>query len=248
MSDPALGIGDVVAWHDAECGAYVADLPIWERLATESGGRVLELGAGSGRVALHLAARGHAVMAVDEDPRLLGALEARAAERGLGIDVVAVDARELGDLGTFGLVIAPMQFLHLLGGPAGRAQVLGWVSGSLEPNGRFAAALLDDRTPLAPGFPEPVPDVREVDGWIHSSVPLEVTHGKGGIEVHRLRQLVSPSGKLTEERNVVLLEDLPPAVLEAEGHTAGLQPGERIELPPTDDHVGSRVVTMECAR
>lgn len=248
MSDLATGIGDEVAWHDAECGSYTADLPVWERLAAATPGRILELGVGSGRVSLQLAARGHAVVAVDQDPRLIAALKGRAAERGLDVGAIVGDVRELGDLGRFGLVIAPMQLLHLLEGPAGRARLLRWVSASLDPEGHFGAALLDDRAPLAPGFPEQVPDVREVDGWVHSSLPLELALGDGGIEVHRLRQLVSPDGELSEERNVIRLEDLTPAALEAEGRAAGLRPEGRIELPPTDDHVGSRVVTMERER
>jgi SAM-dependent methyltransferase len=248
VSDPGAGIGDEVAWHDAECGSYRADLPVWERLAAACPGRVLELGAGSGRVALELAARGHAVVAVERDARLIAALEGRAAERGLGIEAIVADAVELGDLGSFGLVIAPMQLVHLLEGPAPRARLLRWVVGALEAEGRFAAALLDDRGPLAPGFPEPVPDVREVEGWVHSSLPLELAALDGAIEVHRLRQLVSPAGRLTEERNVVRLELLSPTDFEAEGCAAGLRARERIDLPATDDHVGSVVVTMEPCR
>ncbi len=39
-------------WHDAECGAYAADLALWEELAAAAGGPVLDLGCGTGRVAL----------------------------------------------------------------------------------------------------------------------------------------------------------------------------------------------------
>jgi tRNA G46 methylase TrmB len=45
-------------WHDVECGSYQADLPLWEELAQRAQGAVLELGCGTGRVALHLARRG----------------------------------------------------------------------------------------------------------------------------------------------------------------------------------------------
>ena len=48
--------GLAIAWHDAECGSYRADLPLWRELADEAGGPVLDLGCGSGRVALDLAA------------------------------------------------------------------------------------------------------------------------------------------------------------------------------------------------
>ena len=46
-----------VAWHDVECGGYDADLPLWRELAARRGGPVLDVGAGTGRVALDLARR-----------------------------------------------------------------------------------------------------------------------------------------------------------------------------------------------
>ena len=52
----------MVIWHDVECGAYEADLPLWRELAS---GRVLDVGAGTGRVALDLARAGHPVTALD---------------------------------------------------------------------------------------------------------------------------------------------------------------------------------------
>ena len=66
---PALA--DAVIWHDVECGGYEADLGLWRELAAAAGGPVLELGSGTGRVALDLAARGHDVTAVDSDPALI---------------------------------------------------------------------------------------------------------------------------------------------------------------------------------
>ena len=115
-----------VIWHDAECGGYAADLSTWERLAAEHPGPLLDLGAGSGRVALHLAARGREIVAVDSDQELLAELEARAAGSGLRVETRCVDVREL-DLGArrFELAIAPMQLAHLLGGAEGRARA-GW--------------------------------------------------------------------------------------------------------------------------
>ena len=62
-------------WHDLECGAYREDLPLWRALAHQAGGAVLDVGAGTGRVALDLAAGGVAVVALDADAALLQALE-----------------------------------------------------------------------------------------------------------------------------------------------------------------------------
>ena len=76
----------MVVWHDLECGSYRADLPLWRELAAEGAARlrerrepVLDVGAGTGRVALDLAARGPRVTALDRDAELLAALRERAA-------------------------------------------------------------------------------------------------------------------------------------------------------------------------
>ncbi len=244
MSAPSAAVGAEVHWHDAECGAYRADLPVWERLAAAADGPVLELGAGTGRVALHLAGRGHEVCAVDRDPELLAALAARAARCGARIATVRAEVPAIGDLGSFGLVIAPMQFVQLLDAE-GRAGLMRWLRAGLAPGARFAAALLDDRAPLVSGPAPAVPDVREVDGWIHSSLPLRLVVGADRIEVRRLRQLVSPRGELSEEKNVVRLAVLPPERLELEARAVGLRPAGRSVVEPSADHVGSAVVTLE---
>ena len=54
-------------WHDLECGAYAEDLPLWRSLASTYGDPVLDVGAGTGRVALDLARRGHRVTALDRE-------------------------------------------------------------------------------------------------------------------------------------------------------------------------------------
>ena len=104
-------------WHDLECGAYGEDLPLWRTLAGEAGGAVLDVGAGTGRVALDLAAGDVVVVALDADTRLLQALEHRAA--GLRVETVVADAREFTLDRRFSLVLVPMQTLQLLGDRAG---------------------------------------------------------------------------------------------------------------------------------
>ena len=50
--------------HDVECAAYDLDLTIWRDLAGRAGGPVLDIGAGTGRVAIDLARIGHEVTAL----------------------------------------------------------------------------------------------------------------------------------------------------------------------------------------
>ena len=251
-------MADAVVWLDVECGAYTADLQLWRELAEQAGGAVLELGAGTGRVALDLAGEGHPVTALDSDAELLGELAARAKRAGLAVETVVADARRLpgraanGSLQAperalpeagFALVIAPMQFLQIVGGRVGRAAVLRAVARALMPGGRFAAALarLDDAVPPLDAAP-PLPDVSERDGWVFSSLPLDVRPEAGGVAVERLRQIVTPAGELSEERHTQVLESLSAEQLEAEAAAAGLQPEARHVIGATDDHVGSEVV------
>jgi len=232
-------------WHDAECGGYAADLSAWERLAAERGGPVLDLGAGAGRVSLHLASRGHEVIAVDSDPALLAALRERAAERSLAIETLRADVRDL-DLGgrRLPLAIAPMQLAHLLGGDAGRARAFAAIASCLRPGGTLALTILREPLP-ASGTPEPLPDVREVEGWVHSSLPLAVRVGPSSVELDRLRQLVAPDGTLTEELVTTVLDRITPAALERELASAGLHVSGSEPVAETAEHVGSLLVLAE---
>lgn len=241
-------IGSRAVWHDAECGAYGADLVVWERVAELCDGPILDLGAGTGRVALHLARRGHRVVAVDSDRELIAALGARAAAHDLPVRAVNADVRNFRRRSHFGLIVAPMQLVHLLGGPGGRRTMLEAVAASLRPGGEFYAALLDDPLPPlgppAPDTPPPLPDVREVDGWVHSSLPVAIRISDEAIAIERLRQLVSPEGALTEELDLIRLDRLTPATFESEARACGLEPMPRLPIVETDDHIGSVIVRL----
>jgi len=235
---------DAVVWHDVECGGYGADLPVWRELAEAVRGSILDLGAGTGRVSLDLAAAGHDVTALDRDPALLAELGRRAAERGLEVATVPADARGPTALrDRFALVIAPMQLVQIMGGPAGRAALLATVSASLAPGGAFAAAIadLDDAVPPE-DVQAPLPDVGERGGWVYSSLPLDVRREPGGVAVEWLRQVVSPAGELAEERHTQRLDSLAPELLEAEAAAHGLRPERRIEVGQTSAYIGSMVV------
>jgi 2-polyprenyl-3-methyl-5-hydroxy-6-metoxy-1,4-benzoquinol methylase len=119
----AAGTPRIVIWHDVECGGYREDLPLWRALAAETGGPVLDVGAGTGRVTLELAAAGVEVVALDLEPELLEALTARAARQARSVETLAADARSFdAGAGRFASVIVPMQTLQLLPDAAARAE------------------------------------------------------------------------------------------------------------------------------
>jgi SAM-dependent methyltransferase len=229
-------------WHDVECGAYAADLPLWEELAERQGGTVLELGCGTGRVALHLACRGYEVVGLDTDPDLLAVLGARGED--LPVSILEADAREFELESPAALVLAPTHLLQLLAGAEERAECLRCVADALRSGGLFAAAIIEE-LPESDGAPPPLPDVREVDGWVYSSLATEVAVGQGELRVRRLRQMVSPEGELSEEPNEVRIATFSAETLETEAATFGLRAAERHVIPPTDLHVGSLVVVLE---
>jgi SAM-dependent methyltransferase len=244
----SAALDERVIWHDVECGSYGADLVLWRQLAAAAGGPVLDIGSGTGRVALDLAGQGHDVWAIDADSALIGALERRARERGLRVRATSADARtfDLGDGVRFALAIAPMQVVQLLGGTDGRAAALDRVRAHLDPGGVFAIAIADpfEGEPAELVGP-PLPDVREQDGWVFQSQPIAVRGVPGGSEIDRVRQAVSPSGDLHESFNTVRLDDLTAEELEADGRAAGYRVLPRRSVPPTGDYVGSAVIVLE---
>jgi SAM-dependent methyltransferase len=223
-----------VIWHEVECGGYAADLPVWEELVAEAEGPILDLGCGAGRVLRWLAQRGYEVRGLDADPRLVEGLD--GAEVG--------DARGFELEETFALVIAPMQLMQLFQRAKERRGCLRCVAEHLEPRGIAAFAIVESMPAPVDAAP-PLPDTREVDGWVYSSLPIDALVEDGSIRVRRLRQTVSPGGELSEETDEVLLQRLDAPTLEAEAESVGLRPAGRRAIPPTDAHVGSTVVLLE---
>lgn len=226
-------------WHELENGSYRADLPLWRRLASTAQGPILDLGAGAGRVALDLAARGHELVALDSDPTLLATLRERSAK----VRTHVADARSFDLAERFALVLAPMQLAQILGGPSERAAMLRRVREHLLPGGSFAAALADPREALVgEAAAPPLPDMLERGGWVFSSQPLTVREQEGSVVIERRRQAVAPDGSLEQETSLVALDLLSPDDLEREAQAAGLRPAARHTIPESPDHIGSQVV------
>lgn len=245
---------DDAAWHDVECGSYIADLDLWRTLARERGGPILDVGCGTGRIALELAGAGHEVVGVDADPVLVATLNERARAATLPARAIVADARSF-TAGTgsppdgFPLAILPMQVVQLLGGPTGRARMLSSVSRELAPGGLLALALADPFDAVEPGeATPPLPDVLEIDGWVLSSTPIAVRDEGEAVAIDRIRQAVSPTGDLSEELATVTLDSCAPATLENEGRSAGLRVLDAHHVPATPDYVGSTVVMLEKPR
>lgn len=146
---------DLITAHDRSLDG---DIDLYARLAPP-GGAILELGAGTGRVAAALAERGFHVLGIDAAPSMLKHAEARRAA--LAADGAARLEFRRGDMAalalgrTFDAVICP--FFGLAHLPAGAAwsNVFAGVAAHLAPGGRAAFHLPSERVMTAPGPPDP---------------------------------------------------------------------------------------------
>ena len=240
-----------VVWHDLECGRYDADLPLWRELASAAapGGaavsRVLDVGSGTGRVALDLARAGHFVTALDNDGALLDALAVRAS--GLTVATALADARDfsLQDR-DFDLCLVPMQTLQLLHGASDRAGLFASARAHLRPGAWLACAIVTevDEFDARRGGLGPSPERVEIGGTLYMSRAVRVAREDGRFTIERERLTVATDGEPQTplEQNRVELEVLDERILWAELRAAGFSPEPTRAIAETEEHSGSEVV------
>jgi SAM-dependent methyltransferase len=139
-SDSAT-IAALARLYDVDLIEDPGDLELYLALASRTGGPVVELAAGSGRLAVPLAAAGHRVTAVDVEPAMLARAAAAAARAG----AAAVERLELveADLvgfrpsaaGRYRLAILALNSLLLLGTRAAQEAALRTMAVLLVPGG-----------------------------------------------------------------------------------------------------------------
>ncbi len=235
-----------VVWHDLECGRYLEDLPLWRSLASEHGDPVLDIGAGTGRVALHLARAGHRVTALEQDPVLLDELARRAG--GLSLDPVLGDARSFELNQRFALCLVPMLTIQLLGGRSGRLSFLRCARRHLLPGGVLAVALAEtfELYEAPERSSSPRADTCELDGLLYSSRPTAVRRDSDGdgFVLLRRRETVTTTGTRIEEDDVIRLDRLDAAQLEHEALAVGMTLAARASVPASHDYAGCVVVVL----
>ena len=124
--------------YDRWCGSVLEDIPHYVELAVESGGPVLEVGVGSGRIAIPTALAGVAVIGIDSSPAMLDLAAAKAAAAGVKLDLHLADMRDPPPLGPVPLVTVPFRALLHLRDDGERLAVLGRLREQLSPGGTLA--------------------------------------------------------------------------------------------------------------
>src|SRR5690348_357274 len=123
--------------YDPWSRSVVEDVPFYVHEAVRAGGPVLELGVGTGRIAVPIAAAGVEVVGVDLSEGMLEVARERAALAGVTLDLRRGDMREPPVDGAFPLVAIPFRSLLHMETDADRRAVLRAVTRLLDPGGRF---------------------------------------------------------------------------------------------------------------
>ena len=122
------------------------DVPFWRNLARHVGGRVLELGCGTGRLSIPLGRAGVDVVGIDRSAPMLARAHQRVRRGRLErrVRLVRGDIRYLPFGCTFAMVMAPYGMLQSLTRERDLAATLQAVGDILEPGGTFGIELVAD--------------------------------------------------------------------------------------------------------
>ena len=122
------------------------DVPFWRNLARQAGGAVLELGCGTGRIALPLGRAGVPLVGIDRSAPMLAHARRRIhrAKLQARVRLVRGDIRQLPFRSEFTMVIAPYGVLQSLLRERDLTATLNAVRATLEPGGTFGIELVAD--------------------------------------------------------------------------------------------------------
>ena len=164
--------------YDPWSVSVVEDVRFYVDLAKEAG-RVVELGVGTGRIAVPTAAAGIPVIGVDSSRGMLDVCARRAALAGVTLDLRVGDLREPPVTERVPLVICPFRSLLHMHTDEDRLGVLGAAYDLLLPGGRFVFDVFtpdaDDIAQTQGRWLEREPGIFEHAVWDESARTLTLT-------------------------------------------------------------------------
>ncbi len=218
--------------YHAHHSRHMEDLPFWLDLAQHTGGPLLELGCGSGRLLLPLAGQGHRVVGLERDPAMLAVLEEQITPRMRLRSRVRIVQGDMAafDLGErFNLILLPCNTYSTLESNQ-RRDMLECVRRHLLPGGLFALSLPNPALlrRLPPRLESEVEDIfpHPLDGE-----PVQVSSGwertAGRLTIHWHYDHLLPDGRVERlSTQTVHILDTIEAIF-AELESAGLQPADQ---------------------
>ena len=133
-----MSASDLARLYDLDLAEDPGDLDLSLALAARTGGPIIELGVGTGRLAVPLAAAGYDVVGIDTDPAMLARARVRAAAGSaarLRLLEADMTSARLPDAGRYGLAILALNTLFLVGGREAQAAAVATLAAHLRPGG-----------------------------------------------------------------------------------------------------------------
>jgi SAM-dependent methyltransferase len=165
--------------YDPWSASVVEDVAFYLEEARHSGGPVVELGVGTGRIAVPLGADGIRVIGVDSSRAMLEVCARRAALAGVTLDLRVGDLREPPVTERVPLVICPFRSLLHMHTDEDRLGVLGAAYDLLLPGGHFVFDVFtpdaDDIAQTQGRWLEREPGIFEHAVWDESARTLTLT-------------------------------------------------------------------------
>jgi SAM-dependent methyltransferase len=188
-------------YYDADYATFDADIPFYRELARRTGGPIVELMCGTGRVLLPLAQAGYQASGVDISQALLDRAQAKLTHAGAAerVSLVAADVRENILQGPFALAIVALNsFMHLTT-TVDQLRVLQHAHSALAPDGLLVLDLFN-------------PDLREL-ARLNGELVLDKTFAlEDGAPVQKFVSQFADAATQTTEVTFIYDE------LTAEGH------------------------------
>ena len=173
------GYDAIAELYDPWSASVVEDVAFYLEEARRSGGPVVELGVGTGRIAVPLGADGIHVIGVDSSRAMLEVCARRAALAGVTLDLRVGDLREPPVTERVPLVICPFRSLLHMHTDEDRLGVLGAAYDLLLPGGRFVFDVFtpdaDDIAQTQGRWLEREPGIFEHAVWDESARTLTLT-------------------------------------------------------------------------
>jgi SAM-dependent methyltransferase len=104
----------LAALYEVDTAEKDDDIPFFREMAKRTGGPILELGCGTGRVAIPLARDGHRVVGLDRSAAQLAIARRKAGAAGVKLELVAADMRAFALPEPFRLIVVAFNTFLLL--------------------------------------------------------------------------------------------------------------------------------------
>jgi len=194
------GYDAIASFYDVDMALNMPfdDASLYRAIARRTGGRILELGCGSGRILLPLMVDGRDIVGVDASRSMLRELTTKAAGRELEPAVACMDARTLAFGECFDLVLCPYSFITFMSGTEDATRMMREVLRVLKPDG---AVVLDAFVPKrVERFQDFRVDYRRPFGQntLERSKRITALGGRTN-RIERRYRLESPDGELLQE-------------------------------------------------